>query len=139
MALLSALTSLVAAFVLSSNAFSAGHAMPTRLTCDGSDVSPPLRWTAPPRGTRAFTLRLVDLDTQPQFVHWYVTALSPRLRGLAAASRAGRQHANSFGHVGYGGPCPPAGQTHRYVFQLYALGARGRVLAHARLLTTYRR
>jgi Raf kinase inhibitor-like YbhB/YbcL family protein len=129
----------VASFVLSSPAFAPGHALPARYSCDGSDVSPPLRWTAPPRGIRSLTLRLVDLDTHPQFLHWYVTGLSPRLRSLAVGSRAGRQHPNSFGRVGYGGPCPPAGQTHRYVFQLVALGERGRVLARARLLTTYRR
>jgi len=35
-----------------------------------------------------------------------------------------RQGRNSFGKVGYGGPCPPAGQTHRYFFRLYALDTK---------------
>jgi Raf kinase inhibitor-like YbhB/YbcL family protein len=133
------LAALLGVFAISSAAFAPGQALPVRYSCDGADVSPPLRWTAPPRGTRSLALRLVDLDTRPQFLHWYVTGLSPRLRSLAPGSRLGRQHANAFGKVGYGGPCPPAGQTHRYVFQLIALGSRGRALARARLLTTYRR
>ncbi len=32
----------------------------------------------------------------------------------------GIQGANSWGRIGYGGPCPPSG-THRYFFRLYAL------------------
>ena len=28
---------------------------------------------------------------------------------------------NDYGHPGYGGPNPPAGETHRYVFTVYAL------------------
>ena len=30
---------------------------------------------------------------------------------------------NDFGHVGWGGPCPPFGTKHRYLFVLYALGS----------------
>ena len=32
-----------------------------------------------------------------------------------------RQLANGFETNGWGGPCPPEGQTHRYFFELYAL------------------
>jgi len=28
---------------------------------------------------------------------------------------------NDFNKLGYGGPCPPKGPAHRYVFKLYAL------------------
>ncbi len=31
------------------------------------------------------------------------------------------QGRNDFGKVGYNGPCPPPGKTHRYFFRLYAL------------------
>ena len=37
---------------------------------------------------------------------------------LPDGSRHGQ---NSFKRLGYGGPCPPSGQTHHYVFTLYAL------------------
>ena len=32
-----------------------------------------------------------------------------------------RQGRNSFGKIGYNGPCPPPGKPHRYFFRLYAL------------------
>jgi len=34
------------------------------------------------------------------------------------------QGKNDFGNVGYGGPCPPGGSTHRYFFKLYALDGK---------------
>jgi len=113
--------------------------LPGRYTCDGADISPPLRWTAPPNGTRWLALRVVDLDTHPQFRHWYVTGIPVRLRAIPPAARVGRAHRNDFGRVGYGGPCPPLGETHRYRFQLLALDAHRRVVARARLVATYRR
>jgi Raf kinase inhibitor-like YbhB/YbcL family protein len=130
---------LLASFVLSSPAFGAGHAIPPRYTCEGADVSPPLRWTAPPPGTRSLELTVVDLDTSPAFRHWTLGGLSPRLRRLAAATHLGHAGRNDFGRTGYGGPCPPAGQTHHYRFRLAALGAGGRVLARASLVAIYRR
>jgi Raf kinase inhibitor-like YbhB/YbcL family protein len=134
-----AIAALTAAFALTSPAFAAGHAIPPRYTCDGADASPPLRWAAPPHGTRSLALRLVDLDTSPRFLHWYVTGIPPRVRTIRAGARVGRAHRNDFGRTGYGGPCPPSGQKHHYVFQLLALNARGRVLARGRLEGTYRR
>lgn len=136
---MTALALLAASFALSSPAFAGGHAIPARYTCGGADVSPPLRWTAPPAGTRSLRLDVVDLDTSPPFRHWTLTAIPARLRSLAAGTRVGRAGANDFGNAGYGGPCPPAGRTHRYRFELDALGAGGRVLARASLVGTYRR
>ena len=37
-----------ASFELTSSAFTAGGAIPSRHTCDGEDVSPPLTWGDPP-------------------------------------------------------------------------------------------
>jgi Raf kinase inhibitor-like YbhB/YbcL family protein len=31
------------------------------------------------------------------------------------------QGRNDFGRIGYGGPCPPPGKPHRYVFTIHAL------------------
>jgi Raf kinase inhibitor-like YbhB/YbcL family protein len=31
------------------------------------------------------------------------------------------QAKNDFGKTGYGGPCPPKGEEHRYFFRLFAL------------------
>jgi Raf kinase inhibitor-like YbhB/YbcL family protein len=34
------------------------------------------------------------------------------------------QGTNDFGRIGYGGPCPPRGQTHRYFFRVYGLDTK---------------
>jgi len=94
------------------------------------------------------------------FVHWVVFDMTASASGSLSAgwSRspdAPPQGTNSFGRVGYGGPCPPGG-THRYVFRLLALGellalsgaptaqqvldaAAGHILGEARLTGTYKR
>jgi Raf kinase inhibitor-like YbhB/YbcL family protein len=110
---------LTAALVLSSPAFHGGHAIPRRYTCDGAGGSPPLRWKAPPRGTKAFALFVIDLDAGP-YTHWTLWDLPASSRGVVAGTKWARQGTNSFGQVGYSGPCPPSGR-HRYVFTLYAL------------------
>lgn len=126
-------------FALISPMFGAGGTIPRPYTCDGRDVSPPLRWTAPPRATRSFSLVVTDLDAHG-FVHWRLRAIPTSVRRLVAGSRVGSPGVNSFGRRGYGGPCPPPGSgRHRYVFTLRALGAHGRVLAVARLVGRYGR
>jgi Raf kinase inhibitor-like YbhB/YbcL family protein len=128
----------VAAFVLLSPAFHPGGTIPKQYTCDGANVSPALRWTAPPRGTVSLSLRVVDPDAPGgAFVHWDVRGLSPRLRGLPAGSRLGGP--NSAGGRGWTGPCPPPGPRHHYRFELRALGLHGKVLALARLVGLYGR
>jgi len=149
--------SAASAFRLSSPAFRPGAAIPKRFSCDGANVSPPLRWTAPPRRTRSLALAFEDTSTKPPFTHWLTWGISTRSRGLVAAARLPLQGRNDFGRTGYGGPCPPSGAKHRYVFRLYALrrplelaaGATarelartlrpGNVLGEARLVGTYRR
>ena len=61
-------------------------------------------------------------------------AAMPRVIGVD-----GIQRINSFREPGYGGPCPPAGKPHRYVFTLRALSRSGRVLAEASLAGRFRR
>lgn len=109
------------AFRLTSPAFRSGAAIPKRFTCDGADVSPPLRWTAPPRRTRSLALVFEDMSTAPPFMHWLAWGLAPRVRVLVPAARLTLQGRNDFGRLGYGGPCPLSGAEHRYVFRLYAL------------------
>ena len=41
---------------LRSEAFAEGGSIPTRFTCDGQDVSPPLSWGDEPEGTGSFVL-----------------------------------------------------------------------------------
>jgi Raf kinase inhibitor-like YbhB/YbcL family protein len=127
----------VVALTLSSSAFHTGGPIPKRFTCDGAGVSPPLRWTAPSRA-KSLALQVVDVSTPSRFVHWLAWGISPRSRGLAVGARPPRQGRNSFGRVGWGGPCPPSGTKHRYVFVLYALGKPLR-LQNGATVRTFRR
>jgi Raf kinase inhibitor-like YbhB/YbcL family protein len=120
------LASTVAALALTSPAFHAGGRIPARYTCDGRDISPPLRWLHAPQRTRSLALRLDDPDAPGgTFTHWTAWNLGGTRVGVGAKLRD--QGSNSFGRVGYSGPCPPSGQTHRYVFKLYALDTRLRL------------
>ena len=131
------MVTLAAALVLTSPAFQNGAAIPTLYTCDGANVSPALRWTAPPRGTRSFSLTVFDPDApNGGFLHWRIASLPATARGLPAGSKLGGP--NGAGRRGYTGPCPPSG-THHYRFQLRALAGSGRVLATALLVGLYRR
>ena len=116
-------------FRISTSAFSQGAMIPVKYTCSGEDVSPPLIWSEPPTGTKSLVLIMDDPDAPGgTWYHW----LLYNIPGGAGEVREGAsltgalpngavQGRSSFGKVGYGGPCPPRGQTHRYFFHLYAL------------------
>lgn len=148
---------------VASSAFEEGGAIPTRYTCDGMDVSPPLSWGSVPGGTRSLALIADDPDAPGgTFVHWVLYNLPPDTRQLPedvpnreTLPSGAAQGVNGAGRVGYMGPCPPGG-THRYFFKVYALdtgldlgaGATredlvsvidGHVLAEGQLMGTYRR
>lgn len=111
-------------FTLSSTAFEPGGAIPRRHSCDGEDSSPDLTWTGAPDGTQALALVVTDPDARG-FVHWIAYDLTGTPSGglptgVSTSPDAPPQGTNSFGRIGYGGPCPPSG-THRYVFDLHAL------------------
>lgn len=116
---------------LRSTAFDDGESIPIEHSCDGDDVSPPLAWEGAPEGTEGFVLIVDDPDApMGAWVHWVVYDLPPGTRELGEAvpprtilAAGGTHGENSWGKIGYGGPCPPGG-THRYVFKLYALDAR---------------
>jgi Raf kinase inhibitor-like YbhB/YbcL family protein len=109
--------------VLSSPAFHAGGTIPARCTCDGANVSPPLRWSSPPKAARSLAILMDDPDAPgATFTHWIGWNIPLKARALRAGQRAPREGRNDAGRIGYTGPCPPSG-THRYVFRLYALKA----------------
>jgi Raf kinase inhibitor-like YbhB/YbcL family protein len=144
-----------------SSAFEEGGSIPTKYTCDGSEVSPPLGWSGAPEGTKAVAITVLDPDAR-DFVHWLAAnpptgvggdgAIPEAATGTPGAGTEGR---NSGGRPGWYGPCPPSGE-HRYVFTVYALSERpelsarftrdqltqaieGNVLASATLTARYRR
>jgi Raf kinase inhibitor-like YbhB/YbcL family protein len=153
----------VMGFILSSIVFAEGDPIPQKYSCDGEDVSPPMQWTDPPEGTTSFALIVDDPDAPVgTWVHWVLYNLPAETRSLLEAFPSDpdlpdgtKNGENSWGRLGYGGPCPPGG-THRYFFKLYALdleldmaaGAtieqlrqamEGHVLAESELMGTYSR
>ncbi len=115
---------------LRSSSFPAGGAMPLRLTCNGAGDSPELHWPTPPAGTRIFAVVMSEPDAPAGFTHWLAFNIPAGTRQLAeGASTHGAMPAgsaegtNSFGRIGYGGPCPPPGKPHHYIFRIYALNA----------------
>lgn len=149
---------------ITSPAFEAGGGIPTRFTCEGEDVSPPLAWSGVPAGTQSLVLIVDDPDApdpkapRTTWVHWVLVGLPADSRGLAEGAAAGalpegtRVGRNDWKRRDYGGPCPPIGR-HRYFHKLYALDTKldleapdkaqverameGHVLARAELVGTY--
>ena len=119
---------------LTSAAFEDGQAIPVRYACHGENISPPLTWTNSPEGTKSFVLVMDDPDAVNVvgFVwdHWLLFNLSvDNLSLKEAISQDGEfpsgslEGMNSGSRLGYGGPCPPSGETHDYVFTMYAIDA----------------
>ncbi|MEF8788378.1 MAG: YbhB/YbcL family Raf kinase inhibitor-like protein, partial [Planctomycetota bacterium] len=112
---------------LISPAFRDGAEIPTRYTCDGDDVSPPLEISGVPDEAASLALVVDDPDAPGRtFVHWVAWNIPPDTSELPEGKLpAGREGTNSFGETGYGGPCPPEGDgPHTYRFKLHALDAK---------------
>ncbi|MFH1552021.1 MAG: YbhB/YbcL family Raf kinase inhibitor-like protein [Candidatus Omnitrophota bacterium] len=114
---------------LTSGAFKNGEDMPRRYTGAGDDISPGLKWSGVPDGTESFVLIMDDPDAPGgTWVHWVMYNIPKDVKGLVedvpkerVLTEGAGQGKNSFGRIGYGGPHPPPGPAHRYVFTLYAL------------------
>jgi Raf kinase inhibitor-like YbhB/YbcL family protein len=105
---------------ISSKAFTHNGFIPSRYTCDGDDVSPPLEIGEIPKGTTSLTLIVEDPDAPGgTWLHWLVYNVPP-VRRIVEDQVPGDQGLNDFGRISYGGPCPPSG-LHRYCFKVYAL------------------
>ena len=149
---------------LKSRAFENGGTIPDRFSCEGDDVSPPLSWTGVPPAAEALALICEDPDAPLKtFTHWVLYDLPAHASGLPEGISKNpvvigeaKQGTNSYGRLGYDGPCPPTGPFHRYFFKLYALdrplhlknGAHkkelenameGHVLAEAQMVGRYRK
>jgi Raf kinase inhibitor-like YbhB/YbcL family protein len=114
---------------LHSNDFREGGDIPSKDTCDSSDLSPSLEWSDAPSGTKSFALICDDPDAPVgTWVHWVIYNLPGNINKLGSGiptnnklTNGALQGVNDFHRMGYGGPCPPGGSSHRYFFKLYAL------------------
>lgn len=101
--------------------------------CSGGNVSPELHWKNAPKDTKGFAVTVYDPDapTGSGWWHWVIFNIPATVTALAAnagkpdsgiAPQDSLQSVTDFGQPGYGGPCPPVGDTpHRYIFTVYAL------------------
>jgi Raf kinase inhibitor-like YbhB/YbcL family protein len=149
-------------FQLTSTDFEQGRPISRRFTGEGENVSPTLKWTAPPAGTKSLALLCEDPDApRGTFTHWIAFDIPIESRELgtgilaeATLPNGMSQGKNGFGKLGYGGPKPPPGKPHRYFFKLFALDAKpnlkagcgrdeflqalqGHVLGEAQLMGTF--
>lgn len=153
--------------LLNSPAFTHNTAIPSRFTCDGDNLSPPLSWSAVPAGAKGLALIVDDPDApdpaapKMTWVHWVLYNIPVTVGGLQeGVSRLDLpfgtlEGQNDWQRPGYGGPCPPIGR-HRYFFKLFALDAllpdlriptkkqleaamAGHVIAQTELIGTYQR
>jgi Raf kinase inhibitor-like YbhB/YbcL family protein len=151
---------------VTSPAFGPSTEIPTKHTCEGEDVSPPLAWSGAPASTKSFALIVDDPDApDPQapkmtYVHWVLYNIPASVTSLAEGVSkqlppGARDGTNDWKRTGYGGPCPPVGR-HRYFFKLYALdivlgdlasptkpaleaAMKGHTLARGELVGTYQK
>lgn len=119
-----------AAFVIASATFKADAPIPRasaydKAGCGGRNVSPELHWRGAPRGARSFALILHDPDAPVPggFYHWVAYNIPAAVHELAPGARLSPDQlgTTSWNEAAYGGPCPPPGPAHHYVFTLYAL------------------
>ena len=151
--------------IISSPSFKDGQPIPVKFSCLGENVSPALAWSDVPPGAKSLALITEDPDAPSgTFTHWVMYNIPPTLSGLpekvtptaVAPGGMGTQGTTSFGRSGYGGPCPPAGQPHRYLFKVFALdlspqlppglnsaalqrSIQGHILAQAQWMGTFQR
>jgi Raf kinase inhibitor-like YbhB/YbcL family protein len=106
--------------------------LPNDYTCDGEDRSPRIGVGGVNTTiTKSLAILMNDPDAPGGggFVHWIMWNIElvkmipekiPKTPEVTFPVRA-VQGRNSFGKIGYNGPCPPPGQTHRYFFKVYGL------------------
>ncbi len=118
---------------VSSDAFRSGDALDERYTQNGENTSPPIRWTRGPAGTVSYTIILEDagVERQAPVTHWIVYDVPVTILRIGEHQPAQEkieagalQGLNERETIGFLGPKPPAGQTHPYHFQVFALNTR---------------
>jgi len=111
-----------------SPSFNYGEVIPTKYTCEGKDISIPLQWFGRPKNAKSYVIVMYDPDAPSgKFIHWILYDIPTKIIGLRKnfpkrpLVNGIKQGLNDFGNIGYGGPCPPYGESHRYFITIYAI------------------
>jgi len=136
--------------------------------CHGNNVSPRISWAHVPRGTKSIVVTIFDPDAPTGglgWTHWEIANIPPSESSLEKGASgnpkllpAGAvETLTDFGESRYGGPCPPKGESHRYVVTASALDVaqidvapaaspavvayqmHGKVIAQAKYVARYHR
>ena len=150
---------------IKSTAFHQGSAIPLKFSCEGSNVSPQLHWNEVSKDVKSYAIIVDDPDAPGgDFVHWIIFNIPGNMMELNENVTPSRNipdevmlGTNSFGRIGYGGPCPPPEKPHHYFFRIYALDTilhhvesgvtkqqlvkamEGHIMASGELMGTYQR
>ena len=101
--------------------------------CSGKDLSPQLKWSGAPKGTKSFAITVHDADapTGSGWWHWQIVNIPTSVTELSTgagstkkslAPKGSMQIKSDFGSRGFGGACPPQGHgIHHYRFTIHAL------------------
>lgn len=94
--------------------------IPKKYTCDGENISPPLKINKIPKEAKSLAVIVEDPDAPiSTWIHWLIWNI-PVTHYLKENDVIGKQGVNDFNKHFYCGPCPMSG-THRYVYKVYAL------------------
>jgi Raf kinase inhibitor-like YbhB/YbcL family protein len=122
-----------ARLLVTSGAFTSGGALDDKYTQNGDNMSPSISWTKGPLGTQSYVVLTEDagVNRHDPIVHWVIynipsttTTLPQNIPTDAHLENGAEQGKNVRGSAGFIGPKPPAGQTHPYHFEVFALNAR---------------
>jgi Raf kinase inhibitor-like YbhB/YbcL family protein len=152
----------ITSMFLTSPAFSHEGRIPSKYTCDGENISPPLSIGDVPESAKSLVLLMDDPDVPTHiredgiWDHWVVFNIPPGTTNIPeGVNPPGTIGNNTRDVAAYGGPCPPD-REHRYFFKLFALnamldipegtskkdvlaGMEGHITAHATLMGRYER
>ena len=117
-------TAVKTSLIVTSTSFTNGGRIPDKFACEKA-ISPALTWSEPPTGTQSIVIIMEDPDAPFGFIHWIVFGLPTVAHTIPEGAsshlaESAKQGQNSFGDVGYVGPCPPFG-SHHYIFRVYAV------------------
>lgn len=119
MATIVSTTMTIKSFAFKNNGF-----IPSKYTCDGTNINPDLMIKDIPVNAKSLAIIVDDPDApNGAFCHWVMWDIPLKNNIIKENSKPGIQGRNSMGENKYSGPCPPSG-IHHYHFIVYALDTK---------------